>query len=214
MPQSARAMPTAPTGEAESSAMPSSSSASLVAGTAAAPASNESGSPASGPSPPDGTEAQGFSNKAADSDKPSAKKVEAATWLPSTAVAGGQESSTPSVSSADLPVSTTGDVPQAKGGVPQSRGNVPQAKGGALQSKGEGAQHMASAQEPSATGSDTKSARQQEQQLMSTTQAMPAHLPSDAAPLGTNQRQGQTKAKTPIKPVRVVRYHYFLLHQI
>ena len=199
-------MPAAPTGATQSSAMPSSFSASHVAGTAAAPASNESNSPAGGPSPAATAEAQGFSSRAAGSAEPSAKAAGAAARLPSTAVARSQRSLTPSAldaSSTGPPVSTMGDVPQAQE-------SIPQAKGDALQSKGEGAQRMASAQGPTATGGDAKYGRRQEQQPVSTTQDTPAHLPSSdlavAAPPGTDQRQEQTKAKASIKPVRVVRY--------
>ena len=200
VPVHARDMPTALTGTAEASAMPSSSSASHVAGTAAAPASNESNSPAGSPSPAAAAKAQGFSRRTAGSAEPSAG---AAAQFPSTAVAGDQGALTPPVSSARPPVSTMGDVPQAKAGVPQATGNVPLPKG-------EGVQHMASAQGPTATDGDTKPERQQEQQPVSTTQAAPADLqssdPAVAAPQGSDQRQEQPEAKTSVKPVRVVRY--------
>lgn len=107
-----------------------------------------------------------------------------------------------------------GEAPQAKEGVPEAKGNAHQAKGEALQAKGEGAQHMASAYRPNAAGGDAETeVHAVEQQSTLSAHATPAQLSSDdtanAALLGADQHQEQSNAKTPIKPVRVVRYHQF-----
>ena len=115
-------------------------------------------------------------------------------------------------------IQAKGEALQAKEGVPEAKGAAHQAKGEAFQAKEEreGAQHMASAQRPNAAGGDAKTEfHAVEQQSISSAHATPAQLPSgdsaNATLLGADQRQEQSKAKTPIKPVRVVRYNHFLL---
>ena len=125
-----------------------------------------------------------------------------------TAVAGVQGSSIASAKRARPPVSAAGDahqadegVSQGKGGVPEAQGDAPRTKGKAFQAKGGGAPHPANA-----AGDDTNS--EQQQALPSTAQP-PFGDRAMAAPLGADQLQEQAKAKTPIKRVRVVRYHMY-----
>lgn len=170
------------------------------------PASDQSGVPADSSSPVGAVEAQGSSRRAAGNAEPSAETAGAAAQVPFTAAAGGQASSTASAKSARPPVSAKGDVhqanegsSQAKGGVAQAKGEAPQTKGDSFQAKGGGAQHPANA-----AGDDTKP---EQQQALSSTAQPPIGDGMMAALQETDQHQEQPKAKTPVKRVRVVRYH-------
>ena len=114
------------------------------------------------------------------------------------------------------------DVPQAKEDTPQAsidtqqaRDSAPQLKGDTPQAKEEGAERMATADGPKAAGNNTLSEvhpveRQRHFSSKGSTQAQ--LLPGDvdtAEAQQEKQHEEQPKAKTPLKPVRVVRYYHY-----
>lgn len=116
------------------------------------------------------------------------------------------------------------DVPQAKEDTPQAsidtqqaRDSAPQLKGDTPQAKEEGAERMATADGPKAAGNNTLSevhpVEQQRQRHFSSKGSTQAQLlPGDvdtAEAQQEKQHEEQPKAKTPLKPVRVVRYYHY-----